>query len=80
MWTNNYPFASWVQSSHLLIKIAQSHLVRKYYFVCVLLSITVYSKKKRKKWCLSHIDCMCLASAVYNPVLKKKKKSKKILK
>ena len=34
--------------------------------MCVLISITVYKKKKR---CLSHISCVCLVSVVYNPNL-----------
>ena len=35
--------------------------------MCVLISITVYSKKKKKS--LSHISCVCLVSVVYNPNL-----------
>ena len=35
----------------------------------VLINIIVYSKKKKKLGCLSHIGYVCLMSAVYNPGL-----------
>ena len=44
--------------------------LKYYYYFCVC-SNKYYCllKKKKKQGCLSHIGCVCLVSAVYNPSL-----------
>ena len=43
--------------------------------MCILISIIVYSKKKKekKKGCLSQVGCVCLVFVVYNPSLQLQK-------